>query len=147
MYRKILVPLDGSKTAECVFGHVTDITRGCSVPEVELLFVAEPSPAGLYQSSQEDHDELAWWGKEYLAGAVKHLAGDGVTAKPILIDGNPSETILQYAMDNCIDLIIMSTHGRSGPSRWAFGSVTDKIVRSSSVPVLVVAPEGCRVRI
>jgi nucleotide-binding universal stress UspA family protein len=112
-----------------------------------LLFVAEPYPAGLYQSSQEGHDELAWWGKEYLAGVVKRLANEGVTAKPIMLDGNPAEMILQYSSENCVDLIIMSTHGRSGPSRWAFGSITDKVVRSSNAPVLVVAPEGCRVQI
>ena len=147
MYSKILMPLDGSKTAECVFGHVIDIARGCGIPEVDLLFVVEPIPAGLYQSRQEDHNKLVAWGKEYLSHVVKRLADDGVTAKPIIIDGNPAETILQYAAKNGIDLIIMSTHGRSGPSRWAFGSVTDKVVRSSNLPVLAVAPEGCRVQI
>lgn len=147
MYRKILVPLDGSKTAECTFGHVVDIARGCAVPEVDLLFVVEPISAGLYQSSDEGRNHLLAWGKEYLAGMVKRLADDGITAKPVIIDGEPAETILQYAAENCIDLIIMSTHGRSGPSRWAFGSVTDKVVHTSNVPVLAIAPEGCRVQI
>lgn len=147
MYTKILVPLDGSKTAECTFGHVVDIAKGCSVPEIDLLFVVEPVPSGLYQSRQEAHEKLVAWGKEYLAGAVKRLADDGVTAKPVIIEGNPAVMILEYAEKNGIDLIIMSTHGRSGPSRWAFGSVTDKVVRSSNVPVLVIAPEGCRVQI
>ena len=147
MYRKILMPLDGSKTAECVYGHVIDIARGCSVPEIDLLFVVAPLPAGLYQSRQDDHDKLLAWGKEYLTGVVKRLADDGITAKPIIIDGKPAETILQYVEENGIDLIIMSTHGRSGPPRWAFGSVTDKVIRASRTPVLVVAPEGCRVQI
>jgi nucleotide-binding universal stress UspA family protein len=147
MYRKILVPLDGSKTAECTFGHVIEIARGCNVSEVDLLFVVESLPAGLYQSRQEDHDKLVAWGKEYLNGVVKRLTDEGVTAKPVIIDGNAANTILEYADENGIDLIIMSTHGRSGPSRWAFGSVTDKVVRLSRTPVLVVAPEGCRVQI
>lgn len=146
MYNKILVPLDGSKTAECPFGHVIDIARGCNIPEIDLLFVVEPTPAGLYQSRQEDHDKLMVWGKDYLAGTVKRLADDGVMAKPVIIDGKPAEMILEYAAKNGIGLIIMSTHGHSGPSRWAFGSVTDKVVRSANAPVLVVAPEGCRVQ-
>jgi nucleotide-binding universal stress UspA family protein len=145
MYSKILVPLDGSKTAECTFGHVINIARGCSVPEVHLLFVVDSLPDGLYQSRQEDLDKLVFWGKQYLAEVVKRMADDGVNAKSVLIDGKPADTILEYAVKNGIDLIIMSTHGRSGPSRWAFGSVTNKIVHSSKPPVLVVTPEGCRI--
>ena len=53
--------------------------------------------------------------------------------------------ILEYAQNNNIDLIIISTHGRSGISRWAFGSVADKVVRTSTVPVLTVTPTGCRI--
>jgi nucleotide-binding universal stress UspA family protein len=147
MYRKILVPLDGSKTAECVFGHVIDIAKGCSVLEVDLLFVVEPLPAGIYQNRQELNDKLLAWAKHYLSDVVNRLGVDGIIAKPVIIDGKPAETILQYAEKYGIDLIIMSTHGRSGPSRWAFGSVTDKVVRSSPTPVLLIAPEGCRVQI
>jgi len=145
MYRKIMVPLDGSKTAECALGHVVDIARGCNVPEVILLFVAEPAPAGLYQSSAEVREKLQDWSKAYLAGVEKSLANDGISAKSVIIDGKAADMIVDYAEGNGIDLIIMSTHGRSGPSRWAFGSVADKVIRSSSVPVLVVAPEGCRI--
>jgi nucleotide-binding universal stress UspA family protein len=147
MYRKILVPLDGSKTAECIFGHVIDIAKVCSVLEVDLLFVVEPLPAGIYQNRQELNDKLLAWAKHYLSDVVNRLGVDGIIAKPVIIDGKPAETILQYAEKYGIDLIIMSTHGRSGPSRWAFGSVTDKVVRSSPTPVLLKAPEGCRVQI
>lgn len=147
MYRKILVPLDGSKTAECTFGHVIDIANGCSVPEVDLLFVVEPLPAGIYQNRQEVNDKLLAWAKHYLSDVVNRLGVDGIIAKPVIIEGKPADTILEYAEKNGIDLIIMSTHGRSGPSRWAFGSVTDKVARSSPTPVLVIAPEGCRVQI
>ena len=147
MYRKILVPLDGSKTAECTFCHVIDIAKGCRVPEVDLLFVVEPLPAGLYQNRQEVNDKLLAWAKHYLLDVVNRLGVDGIIAKPVIIEGKPADTILEYAEKNGIDLIIMSTHGRSGPSRWAFGSVTDKVVRSSPTPVLVIAPEGCRVQI
>jgi len=144
MYNKILVPLDGSKTAECALEHVQTIARGCSVPEVILLFVAEPVPAGLYQSSAEGNEKLMAWGKEFLAKIEKSLLTDGVTTRSILLEGKPAETILDYAVKSDIDLIIMSTHGRSGPSRWAFGSVADRVIRHSTVPVLIAVPKGCR---
>jgi nucleotide-binding universal stress UspA family protein len=144
MYNKILVPLDGSKTAECCLGHVVDIAKGCNIPEVILLFVVEPAPAGLYQSSAEVREKLRDWSKTYLAGVEKSLTKDGVTAKSVIVEGKAAETIVDYAEKNGIDLIIMSTHGRSGPSRWALGSVADKVIRSSTIAVLIAVPKGCR---
>lgn len=145
MYDKILVPLDGSKTAECALGHVIDIVRGCRVPEVDLLFVVEPILPGLYETTKQAYELLRSWGMDYLARVGKSLAGDGITAKPVIVEGRAADTIVDYAGENHIDLIIMSTHGRSGPSRWAFGSVADKVVRTSKVPVLLAVPKGCRI--
>ncbi|MDD5082511.1 MAG: universal stress protein [Dehalococcoidales bacterium] len=142
MYSKILVPLDGSKTAECVLGHIIEIAGGCT--QVELLFVAEPAPPGLYESREEAHKKLMAWGKEYLAGVEDILTKDGVGAKSVIVEGKAAETIVDYAENNGVDLIVMSTHGRSGPSRWAFGSVAEKIIRSSIIPVLIVVPKACR---
>lgn len=71
MYKKILVPLDGSDTGECSLEHVKDIATGCSVPEVILLFVAEPVSAGLYQSAAEGREKLLAYGKDYLANVEK----------------------------------------------------------------------------
>ena len=144
MYNKILVPLDGSKTAECALEHVETIATGCNVPEVILLFVVESIPAGLYQSTAEGKEKMMAWGKESLAKIEKSLMTDGVAAKSIVLEGKPAETIIDYAAKNDVDLIIMSTHGRSGPSRWAFGSVAEKVIRTSTVPILIAAPKGCR---
>jgi len=83
-------------------------------------------------------------GKNSLAKIERELVADGVAAKSITLEGKPAETIIDYAAKNDIDLIIMSTHGRSGPSRWAFGSVADRVIRSSIVPVLIAVPKGCR---
>ena len=144
MYNKILVPLDGSKIAECAIEHVKTIATGCNVPEVDLLFVVEPIPAGLYQSSVEGKEKLMAWGKDSLAKIEKSLVTDGIAVKSIVLEGKQAETIVDYAAKNDIDLIVMSTHGRSGPSRWAFGSVTDKVIRASPVSVLIVVPKECR---
>ena len=145
MYSKILVPLDGSRTAECALDHARTIATCCKVREVDLLFVAEPVSPGLYQTSAEGKEKLMTWGKDYLSKIEKSLIADGIAAKSIVVEGKPADTLVDYAAQNDIDLIIMSTHGRSGPSRCAFGSVAEKLIRSSTVPVLIAAPEGCRV--
>ena len=144
MYKKILVPLDGSELAECVLEHVKDIARGCDTSEVALLFVAEPAPSGLYQSSAEVKEKLLSWGKKALARAEKILTAGDVKVKSHVLEGKAAETIVDYAVQNDIDLIIMATHGRSGPSRWALGSVAEKVTRSSTVPVLIAPPQECR---
>ena len=146
MYRKILVPLDGSDIGECSLEHVKDIAKGCSVPEVILLFVAEPVSAGLYQSAEEGREKLLAYGKDYLAKVEKNLIADGITARSVILEGKPSLTITDYAEKNEIDLTVISSHGRSGLSRLAFGSVADKVVRKSVVPVLVSVPKGCRIK-
>ena len=145
MYRRILVPLDGSETAECSLEHVKDIAKGCNVPQVDLLFVVEPVSSGLYQSAVEVKENLLAFGNDYLAKIIKYLRTEGIAAGSIILEGKPAETIIDYAVKNDVDLIIMSSHGRSGPSRWAFGSVADKVVRSSVVLVLISVPKGCRI--
>ncbi len=145
MYNKILVPLDGSETSECSIEHVESIAKGCNVPEVLLVFVTEPVPVDRYRGPSEDWEALMARGQEAVAKIEKKLVADGIAARSLILRGRPAETIVDYAARNNVDLIIMSTHGRSGPSRWAFGSVADKIVRSSIVPVLIAVPKGCRI--
>jgi nucleotide-binding universal stress UspA family protein len=76
------------------------------------------------------------------------LKDKGITVQSVIVEPELSEgvaeTILNYAKDNKVELIIMGTHGRSGVLRWALGSVTDKIVRYSIAPVLTVSPAGSR---
>ena len=67
-----------------------------------------------------------------------------MTVKVEVIEGRIAEAILDYVEKNQVELVIISTHGRSGISRWTFGSVADKVVRHSPVPILVIAPAGCR---
>ena len=145
MYKRILVPLDGSEMGECSLEHVKAIAKGCSVSEVDLLFVAEPVSSGLYQSAAEVKEKLVAFGKDYFAKIEALLIAVGIATRSIILEGKAAETIVDYAVKNDVDLIIISTHGRSGPSRWAFGSVADKVVRSSVFPVLISVPKGCRI--
>jgi nucleotide-binding universal stress UspA family protein len=160
MYNRILAPLDGSKLAECALGNVADIASGCHVTEVILLTVLEPVlipsfwpdsqaetstiSANLEKSWQQAHRSAG----QYLAASAENMKKAGIAVETVVIDKSEGEQvadiILNYARNNSLDMIVMSTHGRSGISRWAFGSVAEKVVRSSLIPVLTVTPLGCR---
>lgn len=151
MYKKILAPLDGSELSECSLEHVTAIAKGCAVPSVVLLHVVEPPEGYSAVYTRISSEEIDKVRKEFqaktenrLAKAANKLKKNGVNASTVIVEGKPSEEILNYAENNQVGLIVISTHGTSGLTRWAFGSVADKVTRHSPVPVLVVAPPGCR---
>jgi len=151
MYKKILVPLDGSEFSECSLEHVRAVAAGCRVPKVVLLRVVEPLP-GVYELGEEwrrnTEAKLQVEAKDYLSKVANNLKGDlkkgSVAIETVVVKGNPAYEILEYSKKNQIDLIIMSTHGRSGVSRWVMGSVADRVLRHSLAPVLIVSPAGCR---
>lgn len=156
MYRKILVPLDGSELSECSLQHVRAIATGCNVPEVVLLRVVEPlsaqavssyleaGPTGADLLTKTETQNKAD-AEDYISKLSEKLKREGIAAQTAIVDGWPADVILDYAKNNHIDLIVMSTHGRAGISRWAFGSAADRVIRHSVVPVLVVSPPGCRI--
>jgi nucleotide-binding universal stress UspA family protein len=149
MYQKILVPLDESKESECVIDHVRVIAKGCSVPKVVLLRVVEPFPPAAANYLGDDKvvaaQKAAWRAAEeylsYVSAGLKNSCG-GI--EQVVVEGNPADEILDYAKTHDIDLIAMTTHGRSGIARWSLGSVTERVMRHATVPVLTVAPAGCR---
>jgi nucleotide-binding universal stress UspA family protein len=152
MYNKILVPLDGSKFSECSLAHVKAIATGCKVPEVILLRVVEPLSSNEIASALEARGELLTQletskkeaAKNYLAEITRRMKEEGMPVSGDIMYGMTADAILDYADRNQVDLIIMSTHGRAGGSRWAFGSAADRVIRHSKVPVLSVSPPGCR---
>jgi len=81
--------------------------------------------------------------QRYLNRIAKELEGKGIKVQTEVLLGNPAEEITIYAITRECDLIIIASHGRSGPSRWAYGSVADKVFRASCVPVLMVRAPGC----
>jgi nucleotide-binding universal stress UspA family protein len=151
MYQKILVPLDGSKLAECGLKHVKAIALGCNVPEVILFRVVEPTYLGadalsassvMYSNLLEQIQQEA---DTYIKAVTQEFINEtGINAQSMLAFGNAADEILKYAEKSGVDLIIMTTHGRSGVTRWLFGNVADKVSHHSTVPVLVIAPPGCR---
>ncbi|MFH0769542.1 MAG: universal stress protein [Chloroflexota bacterium] len=154
MFNKILVPLDGSQLAECVFPYLVKIAQDCSVKEVILFsvcespFITSDYPSNMPETWEGHVKELTKYSQAqcslYIKDAEKKLDGLGVSNLKIETRlGDAAKEIVDYASQNGIDLIIIASHGRSGPSRWAYGSVADKVFRSTCVPILMVRGPGC----
>lgn len=132
--KRIIVPLDGSKLAET------------ALPWAERLAVATNAQIIAFRAAEahvlpgtntgEVHALEA--AHQYLNGVVARLTAKGLKAWPITAYGKPEEHIGEAAKVHDAAMIVMATHGRAGLGRWLFGSVADKVVRTASVPVLVV---------
>ncbi len=132
MFKRMLVPLDGSEIAEIATTYVKNIAPRLGGLEVILLHVCDSEEYG-----------LAPMHRAYIERTAEIVRG-GPTAEPnrtvnahgeVVSGGSPSEEILRYADKNKVDIVLMATHGRSGISRWAMGSVAYKVLRASKVPV------------
>lgn len=145
MYQHIMVTMDGSELSECVLPHLESIALGCNAKRVTLVRVVEPLhlPGGLETHFPEnerrrleaDSKSIA---RDYLEQLAQKIKDKGIRAQFEVLNGKVVEEIVNYADKNEVDLIIMSSHGHSGPSRWVWGSTADRILSSSSVPVLMV---------
>tara|TARA_B100000315_G_scaffold248479_1_gene278410 strand:+ start:67 stop:546 length:480 start_codon:yes stop_codon:yes gene_type:complete len=154
MYKNILVPLDGSELAECILPHVESVVKWGGVESVTFIRVVEPvnmsstiGDEGYTFSDKEwrrMETESRAAAERYLTGLMDRIkyGGINVTSK-VLTGGRTADMITEYATKNGVDLITIATHGRSGISRWVWGSVADRVLRSSSVPVLMVRAPGC----
>jgi nucleotide-binding universal stress UspA family protein len=167
MYNKILVPLDGSKLAECALPYAEELARGCGTEEVILVSVTEriqgfrvlegegqpiakptggwvePSKALGQRLVPEAFGKKEKQAQRYLERIAKTMAAKGINVSTEVLLWKPAEAIVGYAKQYECDLIVMASHGRSGPSRWAYGSVADKVLRSSCIPVLIIRAPGC----
>lgn len=150
MIKKILVPMDGSKLAECVLPYVKEFATKLGA-EVFLISVTnrvqgywpfeDPSQrnevrmAPVSTCSNEEH------AMDYLNAAAKGLEESGVKVTKEVLCGKTAQEIIYYAVDKHSDLIIISTHGRSGLSKLTHGSITEKVLKLARIPVMVVRPQ------
>jgi nucleotide-binding universal stress UspA family protein len=145
----ILVPLDGSQFAEAIIPYVEGLAQGMD-SEVALLRVIEPiklpnlAAYGQWVDCEKYEKSLLTEAekeaKRYLSNQECALQDKGVKVSSISLLGKPTQTILQYAEDNFFSLIALSTHGFSGITKWAYGSVASNIIEGSTKPVLLVRP-------
>jgi len=131
MYKKILVPLDGSKLAEIALSYTAGLIKRLPGVEVDLLHVynaREKVMAPMYRAYVE----------QAAAGISKRLADTATKVSGELAIGNTADEILRFGDKHKTDLIIMATHGRSGINRWAMGSIAYKVMRSGKKPVCLI---------
>jgi len=151
MYQKILVPLDGSKVAECALSHVINLVKGGAVGEVILINVVKvyvPGLGGEYHGRVDINtirENLFMESRKYLADVESQLASEGIKVKKESLEGNrPADTISDYAQKNGMDMIVIATHGYTGLKKLMLGSVALEVLHDSHVPVLLIRPESCR---
>jgi len=147
--RRVLVPLDGSPLAEAAlqpalalaagFGAEVTLLRVIGAPEAEVLKQLDQIEKGLSQRVLEDMSAAA---KTYLRDLSDRRRRAGVEIKTTVVDGSAAAGILDYAETRDMDLIAMSTHGRTGLQRWIYGSVTEKVLHGTQQSMLVVRPSG-----
>ncbi len=141
--KRILLPLDGSETGKSAIQHAETLALVLDA-EIILFQVLEPITglAGFTAISSDLMEETRSRRKtlamEYLRDVGKPLADRGVKIAERIAFGAPADEILDFARENTVDLIAISTHGRSGIGRWVFGSVTDKVLHGGDTAILVV---------
>jgi nucleotide-binding universal stress UspA family protein len=164
MFKKVLVPLDGSELAEAVLPYVEELGQRCAAEIILLRVVPVPrdtATATVYQASmsipgstedeviaphpihrEQEIESLRVETERSLSRVKERLSEAGLRARVEVLFGRPANRIVDYATREQVDLIAMSTHGRSGFSRWMFGSVADKVLRAAAIPILVIRPPG-----
>lgn len=147
MYRKILVPLDGSTLSELALPHAETLahrfdseiilTRVCQ--PVALPIELYPAMAGANYDYQLDLQvQVEKEVETYLLDWQKKLREAEIKCRHVALEGFVPESILKIAETEAVDLIVMSTHGRSGLSRWVYGSVATKVLQAAPCPIFLV---------
>jgi nucleotide-binding universal stress UspA family protein len=140
LYDRVLVPTDGSAGVERAITHAIDLAVAHDA-EIHAIYVVNTAGlAGLpMEASMEGVDEMLRSDADHALEQVREFAdGSDVEVTTQVIDGSPSTEIVQYAEREGCDLIVMGTHGRGGIDRLLLGSVAEKVVRASNVPVLTL---------
>ena len=150
MYKDILLALDGSPLAEAAVPHARALAKAFGA-RVTLLSVVQP--VGIYPQSgvvgpvvsialnvEEEMESV----RRYLRTIAEQFEAEGINVEEVVREGDAASQICDYAHESRADLIVMSTHGRSGVQRWVYGSVADKVLRGAKVPILLIRAQTAR---
>ena len=135
MLKKILVPLDGSDLAERALTYATALATPTGAQLVLLRAALSHTFIGV--DSRERQTGAIQEAELYLDDVATWVRAGGFGCDAVVVHGHAAESIVNQARVSRADLIVMTTHGRTGPGRWIFGSVTESVVANSPVPVLV----------
>jgi nucleotide-binding universal stress UspA family protein len=140
LYERILVPTDGSAASRPAIEHAIELaaTHDATLHAIYVINTASFASIPTEGSWEGVSEMLAREGGEALESVTEEAETHGVPVETVQVDGSPSREIVRYAEENGCDLIVMGTHGRGGIDRLLLGSVAEKVVRSSSVPVLTL---------
>lgn len=145
MYKRVMVPLDGSPLAEGILPFILQIAGPLDL-EVMLVRVVQPIPPQALEGTGhvvlDDVPARLREAREYLAPVAADLRGRGVRVTTEARHGDPVKELVAAARDAGADLIAMTTHGRSGVGRLLFGSVAEAVLRQANVPVLMMRLTG-----
>lgn len=137
MYDNVLFPTDGSEGAAVALDHALNVAENYGAT-LHFLNVANTDRTSVTGVGDQVVDALERAGEDAVADAADSARGRGLDTVEAVLRGDPSDTIVDYASDRGVDLIVMATHGRRGLDRFLMGSVTEKVVRAADVPVLTV---------
>jgi len=144
MWNKIIVPLDGSANAEVAISYAQDFAAWTG-SELILLFVREPDDTRSENVLKCYLGSLVEKAKEEIAPLLKKSGNKELNVRVELLTGDPAEAILDFAEKNPVSKIMLSARGQSGSkARWPLGTVTDRIVNASTVPVTIIRTEGSK---
>ncbi len=136
MYTRILVPLDGSEPAEGALVHAAQMA---DIFDAELILFRA---IYLTQVPDLDLDEvrrvLIKESEAYLCEVARKLQGRGRCVRTAVCWNKAAEAIIDYAVSQDVSVVVMATHGQSGPERWPMGSIAERVLRSMQVPVLLI---------
>ncbi|MEZ4519057.1 MAG: universal stress protein [Chloroflexota bacterium] len=156
LYRNILVPLDGSELSERALEPAYRIARAMAAlpteePEsspVKLILLQSSSPANLVAADPYLYDELVRMvvdeSQVYLNKVATRFEDSPVVVETVSVTGAAAESIVRYAEDHHIDLIVLSSHGRTGSSRWVYGSVAEKVLHHAPCAVAIIRAQTKR---
>ncbi len=138
MYDRILLPTDGGETTDRALAHAMDLADRYGA-DLHVLYVVDATVFPNDVESGALVSEFEETGKRIVDRVASEAREAGIDpAATAVVRGTPHRTILEYVGDHGIDLVVMGTHGRTGLDRYLLGSVTEKVVRLSDVPILTV---------
>jgi nucleotide-binding universal stress UspA family protein len=156
MFKRILVPLDGSRFASRALRYAAEVAQGFGA-EVVLIQVIKPAtsvidagaPVGVsvagseiaVQAALEADKRNAARARRYLSGKVRAIRSRHIQSSYRVLIGDIAHSIIEFSEKQSIDLVVMTTHGKSGLRRAVMGSVADVVIRESGKPVLVIRPQ------
>ena len=144
--RHIVVPLDGSKIAECVLPYVAAIARGTAarVTLLQVLEVTGGMPTGRQHIDAVEWEMARAEAHAYLASIATRLAAEQLSATAELVQGRAAEQITSFAKRESADLIVLATHGDAGPQPWTLGGTVQKVIASAPTSMLIVPADEQR---